>query len=339
MKKWWSALILLSGYCLVAAAAAQPLPQVSLGSIERLENFPSKYVDARHVDVWLPADYSAGKRYHVLYMQDGQMLFDAATTWNKQAWNVHETVARLVNEGRIPDTIVVGIWNNGKYRYAEYYPEKFLSFADKAVRRDYIARAQLGKARADNYLRFIVKELKPAIDRKYATRPEAASTFVMGSSMGGLISLYALSEYPQVFGGAACLSTHWVGRPTAWGAPPVLRNAGLPLAAFNYLRKRLPDPQTHRLYMDHGTAGLDAIYGTFQAFADEILRERGYTDAAWQTRVFEGAAHDERSWAERVEIPILFLFGKTAAKDNGEVDMCFDCGEMPEPVPAILAPD
>lgn len=295
---------------LTTGALAQPVPKVASGTIERLENFPSKYVDARHVDVWLPEGYTRDKRYNVLYVQDGQMLFDATTTWNKQAWNIDAVMARLMREGAIADTIVVGVWNNAKYRYAEYFPEKFLAFAAAPVARDYVLRAQLGKSLADNYLRFLVEELKPAIDRKYSTRPDAAGTFVMGSSMGGLISLYAISEYPQVFVGAACLSTHWVGRPTAWGPPPELRNAELPLAAFNYLRERLPDAAGHRLYMDHGTVGLDAVYAPYQAFVDEIVREHGYHAANWQTRVFEGARHDEASWAARVEIPILFLLGR-----------------------------
>ena len=140
-------------------------------------------------------------------MHDGQMLFDRDTTWNKQSWNVDQTAARLAREGRIPDTIVVGIWNRSDYRYAKYYPQKYLAYADQATRKHYVQAAQRGKSLSDDYLRFIVEELKPAIDRRYATRPGPASTFMMGSSMGGMISLYALFEYPQVFGGAAGLST------------------------------------------------------------------------------------------------------------------------------------
>jgi enterochelin esterase-like enzyme len=305
MKKIWSILSLLFIVSFMQQLAAQSIPATpatASGRIERLANFPSKFVDARHTDVWLPDGYTSGKRYNVLYMHDGQMLFDASTTWNKQAWEVDVTVSRLIMAGRIPETIVVGIWNNGKFRHAEYFPQKFLPFVAEPLRTQFIEKALQGKPRADDYLRFIVEELKPAIDRKYSTRAEAASTFIMGSSMGGMISIYAMSEYPQVFGGAAGLSTHWMG-----GAQP---NAALPLAAFNYLRDHLANPANHRLYMDHGTTELDAGYAPYQRFIDEIVRDRGYDATNSVSRVFDGAGHNERDWAKRLEIPILFLMAK-----------------------------
>lgn len=284
------------------SAQAQPLPEVSVGRIERLANFPSKFVDARHVDVWLPEGYSAAKRYAVLYMHDGQMLFDASKSWNKQAWDVHLTVSRLMQEGRIPDTLIVGVWNNGKFRHSEYLPQKYLAGMPEAFRNRLIQEGLQGKPQSDAYLRFLVEELKPAIDARYATRPEAASTFLMGSSMGGLISVYAMNEYPQVFGGAAGLSTHWVGVGKA--------NAAIPLAAFNYLRAHLADPATHRLYQDHGTTELDALYAPYQVVVNDLARERGYEDGkTFETRVFEGTGHNEKAWAARLAIPVHFLMG------------------------------
>jgi enterochelin esterase-like enzyme len=285
-----------------AQAQTPPLPQPATGRVERLENFASKFVDARNIDVWLPEDYSTAKRYAVIYMHDGQMLFDARTTWNKQAWNVDVTLTRLMRAGRIPDTIVVGVWNNDKFRHAEYFPQKYLPLMPEAVRNRMITEGLQGKAQADAYLRFLVEELKPAIDAKYATRPEMGSTFIMGSSMGGLISVYAMNEFPQVFGGAAGLSTHWIG-----GFQP---NAAIPLAAFQYLQAHLAAPESHRLYQDHGTTELDAMYAPYQVFVDQLVRDRGYTDAQYMTRVFEGTGHNERAWAERLEIPVLFLMGK-----------------------------
>ena len=285
-------------------------PVVTVGRIERMDNFQSKFVEARHIDVWLPSDYTPQNRYAVLYMHDGESLFDADQAWNKQAWNVHLALTRLMLDGKVQDTIVVGIPNGGKYRYSEYYPDKYLALAPPEVRADYVRRAQLDKPLADAYLRFLVQELKPAIDQRYATRREPAGTFVMGSSMGGMISIYALCEFPQVFGGAAGLSTHWVGRPPMWGAPERLQNASLPLAAFNYLQSHLPVANTRRLYMDHGTAGLDAIYGIHQTVVDEIGREMGYDSVHWQSRSFESAEHTETDWAARVEIPLTFLLSK-----------------------------
>ena len=127
-------------------------PNVSSGTVKRLEKFASKYVDARNVDVWLPDNYSNKKRYAVLYMNDGQMLFDASMTWNNQEWQVDETIGKLLKEHKIKDLIVVGIWNNGDYRASEYYPQKSLRFLAEETR-DFIIKNWLkGKPQADNYL-------------------------------------------------------------------------------------------------------------------------------------------------------------------------------------------
>jgi len=278
----------------------------SVGRLERMENFPSKYVDARHVEVWLPPGYDQSKRYAVLYMHDGQMLFDPATTWNKQAWRVDAVAASLMAAGKVRDFIIVGPWNNDKYRRAEYFPQGFLRYVPQKVRAELEAKAFLGKPRADNYLRFLVEELKPVIDARYATAPDRESTFLLGSSMGGLISVYALCEYPNVFGGAAALSTHWIG--------VFERNAEIPAAAIAYLRKHLPKPARVRLYMDRGTTELDALYDQAQPRIDALLAEKGFRSPGFVTRVFEGAGHSEADWHRRLDVPLLFLLRKTPSE-------------------------
>ncbi len=285
-------------------AVAEPAAPLPAARVERLENFPSRHVDAREVDVWMPAGYGGGGRYDVIYMQDGQMLFDASTTWNKKSWDAGTTMARLIDSGAVPGTIIVGVWNGGPRRHSEYYPTKMLALIPEPQRARFLATALGGVSRADEYLRFLVEELKPYIDANYATRPDREHNFVMGSSMGGLISLYAVCEYPDVFGGAAALSTHWIAN--------FERNAWGPLAAIDYLRAHLPDPRDHRLYMDHGTVGLDALYGTWQAVVDQVVVDGGYTAANWQSRIFEGADHDEDAWAKRFEIPVRFLLATAA---------------------------
>ncbi len=288
-------MVIMGGLWMAAASAqSSPLPTASSGQIECLADFPSRFVPARNVDVWLPEGYGGGQRYNVIYVHDGQMLFDAGIAWNKLSWDIDDTMARLMREGRIPATIVVGIWNPADYRYAEYYPEKYLAHADKATRRHYVKEAQLGKSLGDAYLRFIVEELKPAIDRRYATRPGPESTFTMGASMGGMISLYALFEYPEVFGGAAGLSTHWIGTPTAVGLVKA-RNGALPLAAFNYLQKHLPAPGTLKVYSDRGDDPLESLYAPAHTFFAELLRDAGYSDQQVMLRVQE---------------PLLFMMGE-----------------------------
>jgi enterochelin esterase-like enzyme len=293
---------------LLAQHEASPRPQS--GRIERMPHFPSKHVDNRHVDVWLPDNFdalqAAGQRFNVIYMHDGQMLFDAAITWNKQAWRVDKTITSLVASGKISPTIVVGIWNNGSYRSSEYFPQKFLQNIQPGHRQLFTAQRLLNKPQSDAYLRFLVDELKPVIDKRYPTYADPKNNVLMGSSMGGLISIYAMNEYPNVFGGAAGLSTHWIGSFD--------HNFHVPLAAYIYLRDHLAAPQTHKIYQDHGTTELDALYAQYQYFVNQIIRDRGYQEsgltANFMTRVFEGAGHNENAWAARLEIPILFLLGQ-----------------------------
>jgi predicted alpha/beta superfamily hydrolase len=216
------------------------VPHPSSGTIKQFVNFPSRYVEPRNVDVWLPENYSPAKNYAVLYMQDGQMLFDSTITWDHQEWGADETLSRLMAEKKIRNTIVVGIWSNGKYRHAEYSPQKALnklSGKDKTELMTLLPDGPMG----DNYLKFLVTELKPFIDSSFSTLKDQKSTFIAGSSMGGLISMYALCEYPSVFYGAACISTHWT----------VLYRAtenSIPFAILDYMNKHLPSPDDHKFY-------------------------------------------------------------------------------------------
>lgn len=283
---------------------------VSNGRIVSFKDFPSKFVTARNVDVWLPDSYSSQKTYSVLYMQDGQMLFDSSNTWLHQEWGVDETMGRLLSEKKIKDCIVVGIWNAGAQRHTDYFPQKPFE-ALTAIQRDTIYKAVRpnndrvfsGTVHADNYLKFLVTELKPFIDSSFSVKKGRANTFIAGSSMGGLISMYAICEYPNVYGGAACLSTHWTGIFTN-------KNNPIPQAFLDYLSKHIPSTKDHKLYFDRGTATLDSLYGPYQLKADAIIYNAGYSNNNFMTKVFEDAIHSERAWANRLDIPILFLLKK-----------------------------
>jgi enterochelin esterase-like enzyme len=239
-------------------------------------------------------------------MHDGQMLFDSTTTWNGQEWGIDETLSHLIRNGDVPPTIVVGI-SNTQNRHSEYFPQKPFESQTKARQDSLIADAKRGQNSlfaspiySDRYLSFLVDELKPFVDERYATETTPEHTFIGGSSMGGLISLYALTEYPEVFGGAACLSTHWIGtfESTANTFP------GLYL---RYLEEHLPKPETHKMYFDYGTVGLDSLYEPYQLKVDELMNKLGYNDRNWLSRKYEGADHSERSWKARLSIPLIFL--------------------------------
>jgi predicted alpha/beta superfamily hydrolase len=263
------------------------------GALDRYENFPSAHVSARPIDVWYPSLYEQRPdyRFPVVYMQDGQNLFDPPITFSGVDWGMDEAVERLIDEGYVPGMIVVGIWNTPQ-RELEYMPLKPLF---KPGFRAFLKRSTLRELPiSDAYLKFIVDEVKPFIDSNYRTLPDQAHTFVMGSSMGGLISAYALSEYPHIFGGAGCFSTH-------------LMAAGSILV--DYFGEALPKAGAHKLYFDYGTVGLDAPYEYYQKKLDQHLIQLGYRFGEdWITQKFVGGDHSERSWRTRVHLPLkLFL--------------------------------
>ncbi|HPE85937.1 MAG: alpha/beta hydrolase-fold protein [Bacteroidales bacterium] len=296
------------------AKPQDPLPNVIFGTIERIQDFPSHYFSSVKIDIWLPEGYPDSANYAVLYMHDGQMLFDPAITWNKQAWNVDDVASEQMKSKKVKPFIVVGIWNRGETRHADYFPQK--PFEDLLPNEKDSVYAQLQKygraygpfhPQSDYYLKFIVEELKPYIDSHYSVFTNSKNTFIAGSSMGGLISLYALCEYPMVFGGAACLSTHWPGTFT-------LQNNPVPHAFLRYLNNKLPSPRHHKIYFDYGDQTLDALYPEIQKQADWIMIQKGYNKTNWRTDYYPGHDHSEKSWNNRLHIPLEFLLGMEETK-------------------------
>lgn len=304
MKKIILGLLLLGCYYF---SNAQSLPKVSVGNIERIENFESKWVSARNIDIWLPANYNKNKKYAVLYMQDGQMLYDSNTTWNKKSWMIQNAIAKVTEQDK-KEMIVVGIWNGDKRRHSEYFPKKpfeTLTAAQKqliydGVRKNNVSVFNNYEINSDNYLKYIVEELKPYIDAHYATFSGFQNTFIGGSSMGGLISMYAICEYPQVFGAAICMSTHWPGIFE-------MDNNPIPNAFLNYLDTHLPNPKNHKLYFDCGDKTLDAFYPPIQHKVDAIMIKKGYSEKNWLTKYFTNQEHSEEAWSSRVDIPLHFV--------------------------------
>ncbi len=277
------------------------IPTVANGSLERFPQFSSQFVPARDVVVWLPEGYHTGDECDVLYMHDGNMLFDATTTWNRQEWKVDEVTDSLIQAGSIRPCIVVGIYNTDD-RLTEYFPAKTWQCVAEGDRKG----TDLKKLTADAYLQFIVEELKPFIDNRYKPLTTREHTFMMGSSMGGLISLYALCEYPQVFGGVACLSSHL----SMAHLPNDLDDEPWATGFRNYVGQHLPEANGSLIYMDHGTEDFDADYGPYQERLDSVIVATGWDKQHYMSRVFEGDGHNETCWAKRLDKPLHFLLGK-----------------------------
>ena len=269
------------------------------GELRHHPEFSSQYVAPRNVEIWLPPGYheTETRSFPVVYMHDGQNLFDPKMSFLGVDWGVDEAMGRLIAEERVREAIIVGIWNTPQ-RVQEYMPQRPFegSIRARMAARFRFWRWVSGKPTSNNYLKFIVEELKPFIDESYRTLSDRANTFSMGSSMGGLVSLYALCEYPHVFAGAGCLSTHW----------PAVRGV-----IVGYLDSALPTAGQHKLYFDYGTRTLDARYEPYQEQVDRVVRAKGYTkEKDWMTLKFEGAEHSEGAWRERVHTPLEFLLGE-----------------------------
>lgn len=285
------------------------------GRLDQYPKFASKLAGPHDVQVWLPDGYDPkGQPYPVIYMNDGQNLFEPSHSFGGKDWNVDGTLSRLILEKKVPPAIIVGI-SSTNLRGREYLPQKIyahLPDTSKAI----IDAGGYGPPISDNYLAFLVTELKPFIDNHYNTAKDADHTSIMGSSMGGLISFYAQMEYPETFGASASLSMHWLlGSPRS----PLPEGEDYPdqvISAFeSYITQRGLKPTDLRLYFDHGTETLDAKYRPFSLRFESMMAKNGFVRGSnYTSQVFVGTAHTESAWAERLDVPLQFLLsGKTVS--------------------------
>ena len=277
------------------------------GRLVEHSQMTSAHVGPRDVTVWLPPGYDATDAgWPVLYMHDGQNLFDSARAGYGVEWGVDEHVSRLGSGGQIRMPIVVGV-HNTPLRLREYVPADMIRALPADIRTDLLTLYG-GDPLSDGYLRFLVEELKPFIDRTYRTRPARGDTVIMGSSMGGLISLYALMKHPEVFGSAGCLSTHWPLRIERLDDNRLERWRETVVRTWSEVIARgLPDPAAHRLYFDRGDETLDQFYAFFQSRIDTVVTATGWGPERFRSLVFPGAEHNEASWNQRLDTPLTFL--------------------------------
>jgi predicted alpha/beta superfamily hydrolase len=292
----WLGKLFLSIFLTLLGASARAQES---GRFVKIAAFPSRHIDPVHVVVWLPPGYVAGReRYGVVYMHDGQNLFFRARSNFDKVWAADK--AMLAQQKR---WIIVGIDQPGAARFRQYAPQAIAERASPAFRAS-IDRIAQGPLTGDAYLRFLTEELKPAIDRNYRTRPEPAHTAIVGSSMGGLISCYAFARYPTVFGRAGCVSTHWpLADPRDVGG----FNPEVVTLWSDFLKRELGGPKGRRLWLDHGTATLDAAYPPYQRAIDAELTKLGWRQGRdVVSKSYEGAPHEENAWAAR--LPEIFAW-------------------------------
>ena len=310
MRKTVSVSCIVSVLLLAGATALAETPPIQVAECGRVERrvFPSpEMADSVTVDIWLPQEYDdrPGDSYPVIYMHDGQNIFDASTTWNHQSWEMDTAVCALEARGLIAaPPIIVGIHSDPATRVADLMPQRAVAGHGMEETLASVAPPDT-PVRGDAYAAFEALTLKPAVDSLYRTLPDRAHTTVMGSSMGGLMSIYTLCEYPGLFGNAVCLSTHWVGTPEVADE--------FAAAMYDYLDSHLPAADAempHKLYFDHGTESIDALYGPAEERVLRLVRSKGYGEGTLLDTVADGASHNADAWARRVAIPLTFVLGK-----------------------------
>lgn len=240
-----------------------------IGEVEFHREYYSNFLhNKRDVFVWLPPSYrNSNKRYPVLYMHDGQNIMDPKTSFAGADWRVDETVSKLIKQKKMKEIIIVGI-NNTNDRLDEYSDTE----------------------KGNNYIKFLLEELKPFIDSAYRTMPENNNAAVMGSSMGGLISFLIVWNNSHVIKNAACLSSSFY-----FHEDKAIKNV-----------KESSDKKDVRIYIDHGEDGLDEGQRMFSALTEKGYKLGKELDYFYAPR----AQHTEAEWAKRLERPLLFLFGK-----------------------------
>lgn len=278
------------------------------GKVETIENFASKYVKPRNVYVWLPSDYNKKNKYAVLYLQDGNENIFEIKYKERGDWQVDETISQLLKDGKIRKTIVVAVANSGvEFRHSEYYPQKSLQYLVEEKRKKIVKNLLADNPQSDNYLLFLTKEVKPFIDKKYSTLSDQSNTFIGGSSMGGLISFYAINEYPNIYGGAMCLSTHFMGATS----PQDILDKLVPNSIKEYFAKNIPSPKNHKIFFGYGNKGFpESFYKPFQTPIDDLMKQKGYTEENWISREFDGNEHNANSWAKEMPEALEFLLKK-----------------------------
>ena len=286
---------------LVAAPAG-----ADTGRFVEIAAVPSTNITPPHVTIWLPPGYDGAKRrYGVVYMHDGQNLFFPERSNFNKVWAADKSALRLIAARRTGPFIIVGIDQPGAARFRQYAPQSLVEGLAPAYRTA-VERLSPGPLSGDAYLHFLTQDLKPLVDRTYRTRPDPAHTAIIGSSMGGLISCYAFLK-TRVYGRAGCVSSHW---PLADPADVGPFNQDIAGAWQQLFAANLGKPAGRRLWMDHGTATLDAAYAPYQAVVDAAVKAQGWRQGRdFESRVYDGAAHEENAWAARLDDVFGFLLG------------------------------
>lgn len=280
-------------------------PEVEYGTLERPPLFYSALLEnSRQLIIYLPPGYGVdvNRRYSVLYMQDGQNLFDGTTSYVPgQHWHLNETTDNLIREGAIEPLIIIGIYNAGEHRIEEYTPTADLNF-------------KVG-GQANLYGRMLIEELKPYIDRTYRTNPDREHTGIGGSSLGGLLSLYlGLMRHSEVFGRVIAMSPSlW------WDRCWLLRNCD-----------ELARGRKAKVWIDAGTSEGASTECNAEALRNALVEHGLSSNKEVKFMRAKGARHCEQDWAHRVHHGLRFTFAPHINEESVSLPKPLSSPEMPK---------
>ena len=291
-----AALAIWLGLAVPALAADDQGQRIEVGHVQ------AAGLPEQRLTIWLPPGYATSKRrYGVVYMHDGHNLFDLTKSNFNKIWAADKAMLAASRKGRFAPYIIVGIWAPGADRYRQYLPKDIYDLASPA-QRERMDKLTGGPVISDAYLAWLAGPLKHWVDKTYRTKPGRMDTVIAGSSMGGLMSCYAFLRRPDVYGRAACVSSHW---PAAEPGAPGAFDADLVARWDGWFKQHLGKATGRRLWMDHGTATLDAWYAPYQQVIDARLAASGWKRwRDWESKVYPGAEHEENAWAAR--LPEIF---------------------------------
>jgi predicted alpha/beta superfamily hydrolase len=277
----------LDNFAIFNEASPLSMPKHTLtGNIKRHRAFPSKILrNRRDILVYLPPGYRgfSRRRYPVLYLHDGQNVFDAATSFSGVEWGMDETAERLIRGDLIEPLIIVAVANMGEERVHEYAPTRGI-IDSKAKRK------KRSKGLATQYGQFLMNELKPYIDRKYRTKPGPEFTGLGGSSLGGLAAITLGMLHPQVFRRVMVMS------PSIWWDD---------FAIYRLLDSIERKPPL-KIWLDTGTA--EPGWQRARELRDRLVEKGWKLQKDIQYMEAQRADHSEAAWAGRVEPALRFLF-------------------------------
>jgi predicted alpha/beta superfamily hydrolase len=245
------------------------------GTVRYHRKMEGEGIKPRDIIVWLPPGYEADlqKRYPVLYMHDGQNVFDATTAFLGNEWRVDEVADSLIRAGELKEIIIVGIYNT---------PDRNIEYSDTTT----------GQA----YMNFLVSTLKPFVDQTYRSLPEREHTAVMGSSLGGLISFLSAWYHPDVFSRAGCISSAFLYQN---------------YLSVSMVEEYTGPDKNIRIYIDNGAIGLEDTLSPGSQRMLQALQNNGFRlNENLQWHYDKTGDHSERAWARRVWRPLVFMFGR-----------------------------